>query len=530
MESDTMNGEFNPHDISRQLGLESVDHMLNQVEAFRAHEARRIELTNQATILSLNAEYSLCLENEDDLKERLRHAPPPGDLRSRCRKALYYWAITAVLVGAGTAFALLAFAPFRLGRMSYVYCLGIGLVTPFLVDKILESWDSTLWMKWIATFAGAAALVSLVLLAVIRGDLLAQEIKTMTSVVVEDGAPVAAPESTFYDGTLGFLRLAMLLLSLAMEMGAGIALHDARRLASDCPENWDGLRRELLAVQRRMTALVYEITALQNEAQVFSERFWRNFYEAMLTRTAKSAMTKLLILTIAVLCLIPRARAQEGSAWVIAVDLTQSVAVRTGDQEPEFKKNIDGVARTLGSLPKGAHVTVVGITDKSFVESVILLSAQLPDDAGYFNERLAASRNQLLQAWRVRSQRLEPTFAYTDILGALLLTSQIFDRVPEQNRRVLVIFSDMRHHTRNLDLESPRMIPDFDHVPPDAKALAARLPGVEVYALGVDGAGQSIEYWQALRRFWIGYFHAAGATLKSYSVLRDIPPTRLDAR
>ena len=53
-----MNGELNPHDISRQFGLESVDHMLNQVEAYREHEARRIDLTNQATILSLKAEYS----------------------------------------------------------------------------------------------------------------------------------------------------------------------------------------------------------------------------------------------------------------------------------------------------------------------------------------------------------------------------------------------------------------------------------------------------------------------------------------
>jgi hypothetical protein len=406
--------------------------------------------------------------------------------------------------------------------MSYLYCLGVGVVTPFLVEKVLESWDAKLWMKWIATFACAAALVSLVLLAVIRGDLLAQEIKIMTS-VVEDGAPVATPENTFYDGALGFLRLAMLLLSLAMEMGAGIALHDARRLASDCPENWDDLQRELLGVQRRMTALVFEITALQNEAQVFSERFWRNFYEAMLTRTAKSAMTKLLVLTIAVLFSIPRVWAQDGSAWVIAVDLTQSVAVRNGDQETKFKKNIDAVTKTLGNLPSGAHVTVIGITDKSFIQPFILLSAQLPNDAGYFNERLTATRNQLLQAWRVRSQRLEPTFAYTDIMGMLLLASQIFDAVPEKNRRVLVIFSDMRHHTRNLDLESPSMVPDFDRMPPNTEALAASLPGVEVYALGVDGAGQSIAYWQTLRQFWTRYFHSAGATLKSYSVLRDQP-------
>ncbi len=86
-----------------------------------------------------------------------------------------------------------------------------------------------------------------------------------------------------------------------------------------------------------------------------------------------------------------------------------------------------------------------------------------------------------------------------------------------------MIFSDMRHHTRSLDLESPRLAPDFDRMPPNTDALAASLSGVQVYALGVDGAGQSIAYWQTLQRFWAGYFHASGAILKAYSVLRDYP-------
>ena len=50
---------------------------------------------------------------------------------------------------------------------------------------------------------------------------------------------------------------------------------------------------------------------------------------------------------------------------------------------------------------------------------------------------------------------------------------------------------------------------------------AADLRGVEVYVLGVDDADQSIVYWQALEKFWNGYFLKAGAGLARYSALRD---------
>ena len=32
--------------------------------------------------------------------------------------------------------------------------------------------------------------------------------------------------------------------------------------------------------------------------------------------------------------------------------------------------------------------------------------------------------------------------------------------------------------------------------------------GVEVYALGVDGAGKDMRYWQTLRDFWTAYFQS----------------------
>ena len=88
---------------------------------------------------------------------------------------------------------------------------------------------------------------------------------------------------------------------------------------------------------------------------------------------------------------------------------------------------------------------------------------------------------------------------------------------------VLVIFSDMRQDTLTLNLEHPRMVStslamskaEREHLLPD-------LHGVAVYALGVDGAGKDIAYWQTLRDFWTAYFKKTGANLKTYTVLREL--------
>jgi hypothetical protein len=53
------------------------------------------------------------------------------------------------------------------------------------------------------------------------------------------------------------------------------------------------------------------------------------------------------------------------------------------------------------------------------------------------------------------------------------------------------------------------------------------LNDVHIRILGVDGAAKSLSYWQSLRIFWIEYFRSCGATLESYTVLRD--PTRAAA-
>jgi hypothetical protein len=129
-----------------------------------------------------------------------------------------------------------------------------------------------------------------------------------------------------------------------------------------------------------------------------------------------------------------------------------------------------------------------------------------------------------LQVWRARAVRLKPDARGTDIFGALLLAQELFRRGPPYARNVIVLYSDMRHVTPILDLETPPVI----HVQLALKTatqhgLVADLGAVAVYAAGTATPGRRVEEWENLRQFWTEYFRRAGANLDGYSILCEPP-------
>ena len=522
-----MNQEHEFTDMGSQIGNAAVDHVAQRAEDYCECERQRIELTNRARINALHVEGARLTKDGRQLEERLRLAPPPGDARSRKLKARYQWVIGGILGVAAFFFSLIAFAPYRLGWPGYLYCLGIALITPFALEEFLEAWKSEKLFKGIVTAVLVAALAGGALLAAIRGDLLSQQVQQSTPAVVIDGADSTSlqPQTSFYDSTRGSLRILMMLLALAIDLGAGVAVHRALLLGSASGEDHDKLSRELAEVQSRIAATVDEITTLTNAPAIFEARFWRDFYRAMLTQTIRKATTKLLGLS---LCLLlfggGRSFAQERLDLVVAVDLTASEAVKGHDPQTQFEKNIVGVGRLLALVPAGSKVTVIGITEDSFAQPYILLSADVSANQGYFGERLAAARQQMVRAWQKRAAQLEPRARRSDVLGALLTASELFREVPTRRRNVLVIYSDMRHVNSELDLETPVTIHvDAMLAIAERRKLLANLMGDAVYVLGADAAGKRVAQWEALKQFWTAYFKMAGANLMGYSILGEPP-------
>lgn len=108
-----------------------------------------------------------------------------------------------------------------------------------------------------------------------------------------------------------------------------------------------------------MAHIARQATMLKNEPAIFAARFWRNFYVGLLTKAARSAMTKRLLFVLTAV-LFPPALGQVDAGdrlnLVIALDFSRSVVVAGADGKNEFRKNVDGVARILGDILLRARV------------------------------------------------------------------------------------------------------------------------------------------------------------------------------
>ena len=176
--------EFNEHGVGHEIGTEAAEHGERHAAEYCTRERQRIELANQPKTLALRAKIAALQESARDLEERIQKAAPPSEARERKRKMLFYWSVAVLLSIAAFVFSVIAFDPFRLGWKAWLYCAGIAVVTPFLVEKILDAWASPKLVKILATVACVAAVTSLILLAVIRGDLLTEQIANAVPVEI----------------------------------------------------------------------------------------------------------------------------------------------------------------------------------------------------------------------------------------------------------------------------------------------------------------------------------------------------------
>jgi hypothetical protein len=517
--------DYMNQNIGETLGQASVEQVLAYAEQYCLYEKQRITLTNRAPLAACKAELALLVEQRRDLQERIRRAPGIADMRIRRRTALVYWALASVLTAAGLYFTKLSFDPFRSATNPYLYCLGIALTVTFLGELFLSVWSKDSLHKTVVTVAFMATLSALMLLAVIRGDLLVQKLKdeSQSAVIIDDTNPPSSTQNDFYEKTLFLLKLTLPLIALGMDLAAGLAVREARRFNSQSGDDPERLSNERALVDRQMVVIFSRARALEDEAEIFEASFRRDFCRSMLTHTVKNAMTKLLLIAVGMLFFMSiRASAQESTNIVILVDLTQSVAVNDDVGNTPFQNNLRGVGNVLVKAPAGSRITILGITADSFSQPDILLSAKVGTDKGYFGEKLSKAHQALLETWCKRTVHLTANSPRTDILGALIIASQMF-KENHDDRNELIIFSDMRQNTQELNVETQSEWSGNQELELlSRKGLIADLPSVDVYVLGVDNAGKDLEYWQKRHAFWLTYFKASNAQVRQYSTLSNI--------
>jgi hypothetical protein len=367
-----MKHELPIEDSGTSFGVECATSITKCAEAWCGHETRRIELINEGRLAALRTESIVLIREERDLEERLREAPlPERSADGRVRKR-FSWGVAILLTLAGFAFSLIAFVPFRLGGIQYLYCAGIAILLPYLTDTLFTLSPSRRFLKSLVLVTTLAAIMSGILLAVIRGEILAQALEAgEATVLIEDAGAQAVSHPDFYQSTLTLLQIVMGLLAFAMEVGAGLALHDAIRPEEIPTKHWENLRTHLALVRRRLLATAEEATILRNEPGIFEHHFWRNFHRAIVTHTFREKIAKLLVIgVVALTSLHLHGATGDGPMIVVAIDLSQSVKTTGPDRKTDFEKNVDAVSHLLTHVPSGVTVAVVGITNRSFAERI----------------------------------------------------------------------------------------------------------------------------------------------------------------
>lgn len=197
--------------------------------------------------------------------------------------------------------------------------------------------------------------------------------------------------------------------------------------------------------------------------------------------------------------------------YVVPLDLSRSV-------QPACETNKQIVTSLLSRLEAGT-VTVIGITNASFAQPLILLKATIPSDSSPFKAAAKQARAQAIEDWQRQAASIQCNRGATDIFGAIWLARLHFS--PNSDGKRLLPITDGRN-TVGIDLESPAEIGPTASQQVRDQELMPDLRGFNLKVCFLAASTvKSPRYWESLRSFWVTAFADAGAELKD----SDFTPT-----
>jgi hypothetical protein len=203
--------------------------------------------------------------------------------------------------------------------------------------------------------------------------------------------------------------------------------------------------------------------------------------------------------------------ASSPKAVVVIKDLTSSTP---GEQD---SLNNAFISTLLSQSSAGDEVYVTGITDASFSKPLVILHGTLPDDRHPLKPKLLAAQQSMISAWKSKSRSSTRPYKASDVIGAIYHASLLLRG--KNSEKWLIILSDMRNSTKELDVENVSEIEREKSLSRlGAKGLIPNLTGVNVAVLSVHTTGKAISpiYYQSLENFWRGFFEKAHAEVVTY--------------
>jgi hypothetical protein len=196
---------------------------------------------------------------------------------------------------------------------------------------------------------------------------------------------------------------------------------------------------------------------------------------------------------------------------IILLDSTGSVSA----VEEEYKKEVRGI---IDFLPENSCVTILAITEDSFGGYEKIIDRDCIVGRQYLvDTKPRENRNRIIHAFNKNIHLYGAKRTTSDILGAICYAERLFPPFKHANSKILLIFSDMRHNARGINISGVSEIPiDILSKVRDQK-LIAQLQGVKIWALGIHTLNKNTRYMDSLHNFWKEYFKESGASLEAFS-------------
>lgn len=215
---------------------------------------------------------------------------------------------------------------------------------------------------------------------------------------------------------------------------------------------------------------------------------------------------------------------QPAALALVLVDISKSTFGKGGERRDRYAADFK---RVLAGIPGGTLVRGDQIDANPLSGASLPISGFIAGYGGVFGDK---TKFQVNQENAAAIEQIEQQFARlltrrpvgNSILGALNIAQDVFQAYPDVSTKYLVIFSDMIENSPRYKFTNANL------APAEVEAFVAKerereelpdLDGVEIYIIGAGGTRGSDTNparLVAVKRFWLTYFDAAGASLPSH--------------
>ncbi len=184
----------------------------------------------------------------------------------------------------------MSFEPFDLDpELLWLCSVGIACLCAYATAGFLEKTDLKVIVLGLSITLFVLSVTGLAMLASVRGDLFALHLQSVSN--SGDTGSSAANESAlaFYAAAAPKMGMFLTLLSLSLELAAGLALHEIRVTMKVRRIQPSAESRRLEAVENEIGQTKARLTFLRNEPVAFEHEFRRNLYIGLLDGAARHA-------------------------------------------------------------------------------------------------------------------------------------------------------------------------------------------------------------------------------------------------